>query len=192
MRPLTFRNKLVLAGALAVAVVAGVVFAIWPREPYYEGKPLSYWVDRLPARFWARNKFATVGLHFYRQTNAVAVAAIDALGPRCLPYLVQRLQSGDPLLINLETKLWVWAGRRNVHLFTAPFITASLKRAQAVTALLQLGDAVKPVVPKLVALAKTDPDPGVRGYAREVLRQVSPSDYEQVMEQTNLVSQAVH
>ena len=48
MRPLTSRSRLLLACALAVAVVAGVVFAMWPKEPVYEGKPLSYWLDQFP------------------------------------------------------------------------------------------------------------------------------------------------
>jgi hypothetical protein len=48
MRPLMIRNKLVLGYGLGVVVAAGVLFALWSREPRYEGKPLSFWLNQLP------------------------------------------------------------------------------------------------------------------------------------------------
>jgi hypothetical protein len=48
MRRIIIRNKLAFGYALAVALIAGVLFAVWPKEPRYEGKPLSYWLDQLP------------------------------------------------------------------------------------------------------------------------------------------------
>ena len=59
---------------------------------------------------------------------------------------------------------------------------------QAVTAFLQLGDTAKPALPDVIKLAKSDPDPGVRASALEVLRRLSPADYAQVTGQTNMVS----
>jgi hypothetical protein len=61
----------------------------------------------------------------------------------------------------------------------------------AVAALTQLGDTAKPILPDIIKVAKTDPDPGVRASAVEVLRRLSPADYAQITGQTNVVSAVV-
>ena len=65
------------------------------------------------------------------------------------------------------------------------------QKGQAVTGLIRLGDTAKPVLPQVLALAKSDPDPGVRASALEVVRRLSPADYAQVTGQTNVVSAVV-
>ncbi|MGH7969600.1 MAG: hypothetical protein ACREIC_12820, partial [Limisphaerales bacterium] len=42
------RRKPLFWCALAVAVVAVMLAWLSPREPTYRGRPLSYWLDRLP------------------------------------------------------------------------------------------------------------------------------------------------
>jgi hypothetical protein len=44
----SIRRKPVRLGTLAVALISGGLVALWPREPRYEGMPLSYRLDRLP------------------------------------------------------------------------------------------------------------------------------------------------
>lgn len=85
MRPLTFRNKLLLGCALVVAVVAGLAIAVWPRQPRYNGHTLSYWLDRLPPA----NVPGTAYSHW--SENEAAIEAIQALGPACLPTLQARI-----------------------------------------------------------------------------------------------------
>jgi hypothetical protein len=46
-----------------------------------------------------------------------------------------------------------------------------------------LGQAAKPALPEIVALARKDPDPEVRAAAQEVLRRLSHDDYVKVSEE---------
>ena len=55
-----------------------------------------------------------------------------------------------------------------------------IRRGQAMTALLQLGNSAKPAVPDLIALAERDKDPEVRNAARHVLEELSPTDYARI------------
>ena len=64
------------------------------------------------------------------------------------------------------------------------------RRWQAATALILLGNTAKPVVPKLINFSRSHPDPSVRGPALVVLQRLSPSEYAQVMAQTNALSAA--
>jgi hypothetical protein len=109
MRPLTFRNKLLFGSALAIAVVAGVAFVLWPREPRYEGKPLSYWVDHLPATLvWTNIPYSTIDAGSHKEflaTVDTAGEAVDALGPRCLGTLVQRLRSRETTIPTAKERM---------------------------------------------------------------------------------------
>ena len=240
MRPLTSRQKLILACALAVAVVAGVVVAVWPREVRYEGKPLSYWLDYLPVTFvspqghssvWSASQyeaadFITMVWHrqqlsfivwsngvFGRRTSyltappvsnagvasplsAIADRAVVEVGPGALPVLLERLRTRERHMTHLDQTLLEWRTRlhlrRNVQPGLPPWLEFQIKRGQAVTALLQLGDTAKPAIPQVLALAKSDPDPGVRASALEVLRRLSPGDYAQLTEPIHLVTEAAH
>jgi hypothetical protein len=188
MRPLSSRQKLLLACALAVAVVAGVVVAVWPREPWYEGKPLSYWLDDLPITF--AGSFPD-GNQILRSWDAAkAENAVKELGPRSLPTVVKRLRLKQTSVAGLKYTLQYRAA--GLHLCRYPDFTSEprMRRGQAVTALVLLGDTAKPVLPQVLALAKTDPDPGVRASALEVVRRLSPGDYAQVTGQTNELSAA--
>jgi hypothetical protein len=200
MRPLTFRNKLLLACAVAVAVVAGGLVAVWPREPVFEGKPLSYWLDQLSptmpmtphgTHFLKIGTFGIEGQRIQFSNNA-ALHAIDSLGSRCLPTLVDRLRIGENRWTRLRRQLRLWAKPLRAS-FAKPdyfWLLRDIKRGQAVTALTHLGDAAHPVLPELVAIAKSDSDPAIRASALEVLRHISSADYAQITGQTNVVSAA--
>jgi hypothetical protein len=42
------RHRRVFSALVISAAVAFSGYAVWPREPLYQEKPLSYWLDRLP------------------------------------------------------------------------------------------------------------------------------------------------
>jgi HEAT repeat protein len=75
--------------ALAIAVVGigAVALSLWLlRVPQHNGKPLSYWIDELTP------------------TSAVfreATQAVDATGPKLVPYLTRRLQTKESRLAAL-------------------------------------------------------------------------------------------
>jgi hypothetical protein len=181
MRPLTSRSRLLLACALAVAVVAGVVFAMWPKEPVYEGKPLSYWLDQFPWVFVNSNSDISESILVSSPSPRVGPApqkAVEALGAQCLPTLLHRLQTRDNAITGWKRRARGWAVI--LHLMrqgSLASLPADVKRGQAVLALVQLGDVAKPILPDVVSLAKSDPDPGVRASALEVVRRLSPGDH---------------
>jgi hypothetical protein len=239
MRPLTLRNKLLVGCILALTVVATVVVALWPREPVYEGKRLSYWLNYLPvtvvsshdhSSIWRASQyevatftsltwmpqpqtvtiwsngaaFAALRTSFPIVTippdsdggvaspvSAIADRAVIEMGTRALPTLLQRLRTRERHTTRLDQTLHGWLVRMQLmEPALPPALAVQIKRGQAVTALIRLGDTVKPALPAVVKLAKDDPDPGVRASACEVLRRLSPADYATVAEQTNCSAEA--
>jgi hypothetical protein len=191
MRPLSSRQKLLLGSALAVAVVVGGLFAFWPKEPKYKGHNLSYWLERLPPANVPGAAYSDWSSH------ETAIEAIQAIGPACLPTLEARMSETHAIGTALN---WTFSResmsrplstisdlRRNLVL--AP----KYRRLRAATALKELGNTAKPVVPKLVELSKSHRDPGVRACAMGVLWHLSPADFLQVvMAQTNVLAQVTH
>lgn len=181
MHPLL--RKPVLLSALAAAVVAGVLVALWPREPEYEGKPLSYWLVYMPGNPWPSPECERTDPVTRRAREIEATKAVHEIGPRCLPLLLQRIKAKRPWPV--RAKAWVYGRAARLHLIddwsvvsSAIFNTATLsKQWQAVAAINELGDAARPILPDLVALANTAHDPNVRDAARESLRQVAPEEY---------------
>src|SRR3974390_2717025 len=86
MRHVIIRNKLALGHALTVALVAGVLFAFWPREPRYEGKPLTYWLDQLPTLVVSSSGQAGIGnLQYVSYSNRPTPEAPSLFESRSLP-----------------------------------------------------------------------------------------------------------
>lgn len=201
MRSLTNRSKLAVVCALAVAVVACVAFAAWPREPTYEGKPLGYWLDRLPPTVmttpssgFGKINGVTISGVTLDFSDERAFRAVDALGRSSLRVLIKRLQLPNTPMRTFGTTLRSWAISTGVFRPTPRDIFRSgyWERGQAVTALVRLGKAASPAFPDLITLTKSHPDPGVRASALEVLRQLSPNDYAQVSGQINFLTPAAH
>jgi len=100
--PRSKRTWALLIAALAV-FLAVLVFILQPNEPAYKGKPLSYWLDQLPATFGSTSGATEVSPTFYntaqreQQTQLIREAkdAVDALGTNCLQTLVTRLACAD-------------------------------------------------------------------------------------------------
>lgn len=190
-------RKPILLCALAVVVVAVMLAWLSPREPTYRGKPLSYWLDRLPVYSQSPYNEAAAdyigiftavtrgGSSVSHTEMAAAVDALKAQSNQCLPMLVARLGAKSTPQAMLFFRLRLFARNaglsRVVSMGMQPPLSASICRNQAVFALVDLGDAAKPTFPSVVKLAKTHPDPGVRASALEVLRRLSPADYAKVM-----------
>ncbi len=153
------------AGLLvSLAVLAGLVFLAWlgrPADPVYAGRPLSAWLEQLPASD--------------PQARAAATNAIVALGSNAVAPLLLHLTAPDPAFSRvaqdagkyLPHRLWVWTMR-----LVRPRAGIE-RRHQAAIALGLLGPAARPAVP-LLAAAVRDPDPRVSDAAIEALRHLRP------------------
>ena len=233
MTPLrNLARKPLLLRAVAVVVGAAVLAAVWPREPTYQDRPLSYWLDRLPETLVTSGPSALpismldgerlsvlseTRLRLPQQTyvymrvhrtltepvlgttsgdgqefgySAVyrvnkqtdpesAEAAIEALRSRSLPTLLRWLQMRDTLFGSLRENL-SRVGVRCHFLKRVWHQSAERQRGRAVTALVILGSTSNSTLPEILRLARTDPDPGIRTSALEVLRRLSPADYVRV------------
>ncbi|MDB6112697.1 MAG: repeat protein [Pedosphaera sp.] len=120
----------ILVGVLLVAVVGGLAWQMSrPREPMYEGKPLSYWLLRPSLD---RN------LDAVRQTGTTAI-----------PTLLQMLRAKDSVFFLKVVKLmkkqrfikidYVFAGERNFQAILG-FGILGVKAGEAVPALVEIYD----------------------------------------------------
>ena len=154
---------------------------MWPvSEPSYKGKPLTSWIDQLPAvmEFTNSSQVFLSGRPnpaYLSDPTARPEYAIKIIGSRSLPTLVQRLQVRDARLKLLKWQLWRMAIHFHICGGTWYWETPQVKRGQAITAITELGSNAKAILPDVAALAQKDPDLRVRAAAVEVLRRLSPN-----------------
>lgn len=128
---------------LLFAVLGGLAWQVLrPREPVYQGRPISYWIDHTGEISLAGN--ASIGEWNGPQLDSNAV-----------PFLVKALQTRDGRL---------GAAYRNAWLRSPLFVRKLLPRpiwvravpVSAAQALGQLGKDAKPAIPGLARLVKED------------------------------------
>jgi hypothetical protein len=144
---MTKRRKSFWLGWIAVAaiLIALVLFLTRDPGPYYEGKPLdTYWFRELSAAygtygggFFVQNDVIRVQGERYGHFNESQITtsnAIVAMGTNSLPFLLQKLQKPDSAF---HHKIEKWLGKVGIN--RTLWRDARIERAQAVTALLVLG-----------------------------------------------------
>jgi hypothetical protein len=170
--------------ALLLIVAAILIFAFFPGEPTFEGKPLSYWLDQLPCTFLVNGGHARTSPFFYKtgaeaesdrkRVEDLALRALRAvrnLSTNDLHVLVSRLQSSDS-----RVKLTLQATAVRLGLMKRmPILSASMRQGQALTAIVELGDRAHPLVPELLELTKSQ-DTTAR-LAAFALRKIAPDEF---------------
>jgi HEAT repeat protein len=141
---------------LAVIVGAILVAALVPsREPQYEGKPLSYWVDQLwtqPERHTECNK------------------AIQTIGPQAVPFLIQQARRQDSPYERLSRFTWAKLPAVLQRRIPQPApVSYDLHRKIGFV----LGLIGQPALPQLVPALK-DHNDGVRLVAVEAMGSIAP------------------
>jgi hypothetical protein len=199
-------RKLALCGSI-VAVI-GCLVGIGAYQllgPWYEGRPLGYWLDRLePAPLQSpllRPAKQAVGIR-----NAAAAAAWEAertemhkrsssvlkhAGRECLPVLLSRLTAPAQPVRKAFVAQWGfrlrrWAYNLGVvdHVPTADSDFSQDRRGQAVRAIVLLGDRAAPLIPQLSALAaRADDDNPVTVAASMALWGIAPDEFRRVRPQ---------
>ena len=173
--------------AVLVCTLAGGLWQVLANgEPYYEGKPFSYWLDQIPCTIAHTNLNVSI-MYPWIMTRAGAGAnqmgdmdksnkalkIVDQIGGQCLPMLLRRLQSRDS---PLKERLVQWSVR--MHLMPASWTPrrSDMMRAQSLTAIIKLGYSAKPLFPALEVLAH-DKDPNVKAAARCALMCLNPAEF---------------
>ena len=154
MKPLL--RRLLLWVALPVLLMALAVWSWTPREPSWEGRSLSSWLKDLePLR---NEKMGAVG----EQNAAAARRAIQGMGTKCIPFLLQRIDK-------LETT--PLEGQLRTHGVSIPSKAAEplpSDRINAITlAMNALGHEAAPIVPELQRWLASDNED--RGYAAALM-----------------------
>lgn len=126
-----------------VATVAGLLLGcLWffarsgLREPSYEGKVLTAWLQNYdPALALGRGSAA------WSATDD----AVRRMGTNCVPILVSLLREKDS-----RTKVWLIALARRQHVIPVRFVPADVHNVEASRAFIVLGPSAKEAVPDLI------------------------------------------
>ena len=187
------RNKSILlsVGLGASLLTIALIVAFSHSEPSYAGKPLSFWIDQLPARLVMTNSYAESYPAAYAtiaeakadearllRASAEARKAVKALGRQCLPSLMHRLNTRDDSV--LSGRLVGWGLKLKLLKLTSRAARSAAQiRGQALTGLFELGPDASPAIPDLLALAKSR-DPGIRAAACHALERLAPDELKRV------------
>ncbi len=162
---------------LVVAVLVAVVGAgFWlfgprePREPTYQGRPISSWLDQ--RREMSRSPIGPAELTAFLESDK----AVRSLGPAAVPLFVKWLGKSDYRLVEVAERV-----QRG---FGLPTIVQSNERNRkhAVEGFHSLGAAAKSAYPEIVKIALGSPDFGQRLDAGAALRMTDPDAIKLVVE----------
>lgn len=149
------KRGIILFLVLLVALAGwGISFALTPREPVYDGKPLSYWLkgyDPLEGSEPGRQQ---------------ADQAVRQIGTNAIPLLLRMLREQDSPL-----KLKLIALARKQHVIKINYVSASSHNIQAAAAFEKLGPEAASAVPELVKICEMDFDlpPRELSFSREYI-----------------------
>lgn len=149
--------------ALAVFVVAVLTVIGWQafslREPVYQGKCLSVWLEQYGTNHWSSGQNS--------ELDKQAGTAIRQIGTNALPMLLERLRARDT---RLKQVMMIWM-QKLVHF---NFKSANQCHVEAVAAYEVLGPLASAQVHNLIELLSNDPSPAVRYNAASALGYIGP------------------
>ncbi|MHB8524362.1 MAG: hypothetical protein ACYDH9_26880 [Limisphaerales bacterium] len=193
------RKRWILAlVVLALIATLVVVVNLPPKEPLYEGKPEGFWVDQLPASLLLnggrgvtrmipkgyrshRNTWeADVDLDQVAQMQRKARRILEQAGTNGLAYLMERLTSREYFFERMFVKrssrhpFWSSVYQRIWKPPVLGLTSAEIRRAQALTAIVDCYSDKNEVVPPLLKILKGD-NPDAVEYAKWALRKIDPA-----------------
>jgi hypothetical protein len=149
------RKWLVLGGLLPVILVGVIFLALGHREPTYNGKELSRWLNELAALDYSKR--------WDLQTEQAQ--AVRAIGTNALPWLFSQLRA--------HGSRWQWQlnkllARQSIIKYRFPDVDAGPRRATA--GFRALGELAEPAIPELLSLVEEKP-----GYVPDALAAIGPA-----------------
>ena len=150
------RERVHIALAVLLVMLAGVIGwqvlqALREREPVYQGKRLSFWLEEPNAD----------------DRDEQAIRQIDT---NALPFLIKRLRAHDKRL----NPSWAMTWAEKQQFVPLHFKSAELRRAEAAFGYRALGPLASAQIPSLMDAMTNDPSPEVRLAAEEVLIYLGP------------------
>src|ERR1035437_192656 len=159
-------KRRILLIALLLAVLGGMAWLMssWPREPVYQGKPLTYWLERY---YPPAPKTPSGGLVF---PDPEAVEAIRHIGTNAIPTLLRMTRAHDS---TLKRKLIALAQKQHFVpiRFTAPWDQNSRARF----GFSELGSAASNAVPALIEILDSNFSPSSQESAASALGFIGPA-----------------
>jgi hypothetical protein len=172
----------------AALVTCTLVLTSWlllaNREPRFEGKPFSFWLEQIPITEvipngvsiqlpWIYNTRADATERIDKEKSDKALNVVNQIGGQCMPMLLRRLKTRDSAF---KTRLVQWLVLH--HLFSPSRIprNSDMVRGQALTAIIKLDYSAKPIFPDLELLAQ-DRDPQIGASARLALECLNPGEF---------------
>jgi HEAT repeat protein len=172
-----FRIILILAGIVIICLAAWRMFA--PRQPSYNGKPLSYWLSRYENRILGRAPLIS-------SEQQEADKAVREIGTNAIPYLLKLAGRKDSalkqrMLSSYRRQSWL---KLSIH-------DAQFYRVEASCGFAALHEKAKPAVPGLIRLLKDD-DFQVRQIAANDLGLIGPEAEEAIPTLFPLLDEQTH
>jgi HEAT repeat protein len=161
-----------IALAVLLVMLAGVIAwhvfrASREREPVYQGKRLSGWLETL---YDEKKPIGDRAEQAIRRQNIRRVEqAIRQIGTNALPLLIEGLQAQDTKLKQL---MMTWVQKQKLVHFN--FKSANQRRIEAILGYQALGPLASAQVPSLSGILTNDPSPDVRRAVAQVLASIGP------------------
>jgi HEAT repeat protein len=130
------KKRAIWLGVMLLVIAGGLSWEIWrTREPMYEGKPLSYWLD------------CYAPLNRTETSVQQADHALQAIGTNAIPTLLRMLQRKESPL-----KLRIVALLEKQYIFKIKSPSAFEQIVEAGSGLQALGANAKPAIPGLIQI----------------------------------------
>jgi hypothetical protein len=152
-------KRVYIALAFLLVVLAGVIGwqVLRLREPVYQGRRLSVWLEMATRQRMSGNPYDR------------EVEAIRHIGTNALPVLIAMLRAHD---MRLKQVIMTWAQKQKLVHFN--FRSADQRREDAFTGYVALGSLASVQIPNLMDCLTNDPSPNVRMAAASALGQIGP------------------
>lgn len=158
-----------LSFSLAAAFCGLLWGELWPGEPSYEGKSITYWINHphteRPFESFGEKQFYPEEVKFPKVDDAA------------LPYLVKALNQRDGRLYRAYRTNFYELPTGLQRLLPAPKPSSNeLIRLVAIEVLNRMGKAAKPAIPELIRVSKSDDSEFVRSFAVDLLGHFAKGD----------------
>lgn len=165
-----WKRRRILFSFVLIAGLTGLGFMLLrkrpalPPEPVYNGRPISFWIDRPSVNFVPGGGSPFPMVQFPKTVDV-----------RALPYLIQALHRRNPPMLKVSQVVWHTSPLYIKNRWAQPLDVAPVRSAAALV-IGNLGADGRPAIPDLIRVLQDDVDPQVRSCAAFALGQIGYGD----------------